>query len=126
MVVCGDSDTVVMALMLDPRANVTIDFGPRHGVLDTALLRQRWLLQPLLQAGLQLGPDPHVISGFTQVRVRSRCPSCLIMCAAKRLFLLYQLRRSSPSPKDSHSGSSNPHEEEWGSIFSRRGSPNLR
>ena len=68
VVVCGDSDAVVMALMLDPRANVTIDFGPRQGELDTEMLRQRWLLLPLLRAGLRLGTDHQIISGYTQVR----------------------------------------------------------
>jgi hypothetical protein len=68
VVVCGDSDAIVMALMLDPRADVTIDFGSRNGLLQIEQLRQRWLLQPLRHADIHLGIQDHpVIGSYTQV-----------------------------------------------------------
>ena len=69
VVVCGDSDAVVMALMLDPRADVTIDFGARNGVLRVQQLRERWVLRPLMHAGVQLGGDHQLMSGYAQVCV---------------------------------------------------------
>lgn len=67
MVICADSDAVIMALMFDPRADLTIDFGPRHGLLRVDQLRQRWLLQPLTHAAIDLGELHQSISGYTQV-----------------------------------------------------------
>lgn len=68
VIVCGDSDAVVMALMLDPRADVTINLGASYGLLHVKELQRRWLLQPLRQAGIDLGKDHQTTSGYTQVR----------------------------------------------------------
>ena len=67
VVLCADSDAVVMALMLDPRTDVTINLGAQYGLLHVKDLRQRWLQQPLRNAGLDLGKDHQITLGYTQV-----------------------------------------------------------
>jgi hypothetical protein len=82
VVVCGDSDAVIMALMLDPRADLTIDFGARNGILLIEKLQRKWLLHPLSHAGIQLGKEDHqIISGYMQVRICCTFRVSLRMCA---------------------------------------------